>query len=283
MHYQIDCEMPNPCVVICDVALDCFESTSAKRYFRVIYSEETKLSKTFVLLHGSWQGGWIWEEVIRRLEAKGHRAYAPTMPGHGPGVERAGITHKDCVNSIVAYITERNLHDVVLLGHSFGGSVISKVVEQIPNRISRLIYLNAFVLEDGQCIFDNLPEAYIEAFSQMAQASPDNTMQLPWEIWKNGFLQDVPEDVARAVWERTTPEPNQVNLDKLDLKIFYSLDVPKSFLFLRQDLALPPGYFHPRMSSRLGKFKLVEMDGSHEVMFSRPAELTEKIVEASGD
>jgi hypothetical protein len=72
-------------------------------------------------------------------------------------------------------------------------------------------------------------------------------------------------------------------LEKLDLKRFYSLDLPKSVIRCRQDKALPQRYFHPRMSSRLGVFKLLEMDGSHEVMFTRPKELADKIVEAASD
>jgi hypothetical protein len=106
-------------------------------------------------------------------------------------------------------------------------------------------------------------------------------MLIPWGIWRDNFMQDAQESVARAVWERLAPEPNQVNLDKLDLKRFYSLSVPKSLIYCRQDKALPQGYFHPRMSSRLGVFKLLEMDGSHEVMFTRSAELADKIIEAS--
>ena len=69
-------------------------------------------------------------------------------------------------------------------------------------------------------------------------------------------------------------------MDKLDLRGFYSLAIPRSFIYCRQDKALPPGYFHARMSSRLGDFKFVEMDGSHEVMFTRPAELATRLVEA---
>ena len=108
-------------------------------------------------------------------------------------------------------------------------------------------------------------------------------MLIPWEIWRDNFIQDASEPMARSIWERLSPEPNQVNLDRLDLKRFYSLGIPKSFIYCRQDKALPPGYFHPRMSSRLGEFKLLEMDGSHEVMFTRPAELAVKIIEASSD
>src|SRR5215470_7895270 len=102
------------------------------------------MGKTFVLIHGSWHGGWAWQAVMRRLEERGHRAYAPTLAGHGPEAERVGITHRDCVDSVVSYIRQHDLHDVILVGHSFGGSVISKVVEYLPDHITRLIFLNAF-------------------------------------------------------------------------------------------------------------------------------------------
>ena len=108
-------------------------------------------------------------------------------------------------------------------------------------------------------------------------------MLIPWEIWRDNFIQDAAEPLARSLWEQLSPEPNQVNLDKLDLKRFYSLSIPRSFIYCRQDKALPPGHFHPRMSSRLGEFKLLEMDGSHEVMFTRPRELVDKLIEAKSD
>jgi hypothetical protein len=123
----------------------------------------------------------------------------------------------------------------------------------------------------------------VALFNTLAKASSDNTMLISWEIWRDGFIQDAPESEARSIWEQLSPEPNQVNLEKLDLNRFYSLGIPKSFIYCRQDKALPPGYFHPRMSSRLGVFKLLEMDGSHEVMFTRPAELADKIIEAGSD
>jgi pimeloyl-ACP methyl ester carboxylesterase len=196
---------------------------------------------------------------------------------------RLGIAHHDCVRAVVAYIQQHRLKKVVLVGHSFGGSVIQKVTEEIPNRIERTVFLDALIVEDDRCVFDELPTDYVALFTQLAGASSDNTMLIPWEIWRDNFIQDAPEPVARSLWEQLSPEPNQVNLDKLCLKRFYSLAIPKSFIHCRHDKALPPGYFHPRMSSRLGAFKLLEMDGSHEVMFTRPEELADKIVEASFD
>src|SRR6516164_11378878 len=248
------------------------------------------MNKTFVLIHGTWHGGWAWKEVIDYLSAKGHRAYAPTLAGHGPGVTRVGITHRDCVASVVDCIEEHQLEEVVLVGHSFGGTVVQKVVEELPGRIARAVFLDALILRDRQCVFDVLPDVFLEALkpnngNHPSAGSLEDTMQTlapaPWETWRDNFIQDAPEPLAWSTWQQLSPEPNQVNLDSLDLERFYAHAVPRSFIYCRQDQAMPPGFFHPGMSSRLGVCKLVEMDGGHEVMFTRPAELADKIIEAS--
>jgi len=241
------------------------------------------MSKTFVMIHGSWHCGWAWQGVMGHLAEKGHVTHAPTLPGHGPQAARHGIRHQDCVSAVIAYIQERRLEDIILVGHSFGGTVVQKLAEELPDRITRLIFLDALIVEDGHCVFDVLPPEYAALFNDLATASSDNSMLIPWEIWRDAFIQDAPEPLARSLWEQLSPEPNQVNLDRLDLKRFYSLSIPSSFIYCRDDRALPPGYFHPRMSSRLGEFKLLEMDGGHEVMFTRPAELADRIIEASLD
>ena len=239
------------------------------------------MSKTFVMIHGSWHCGWAWQPVMRRLAEKGHVTHAPTLPGHGPQAARHGVRHQDCVSAVIAYIRERCLEDITLVGHSFGGTVVQKLAEDLPDRIARMVFLDALILEDGHCAFDVLPSEYAALFNDLAKASSNDSMLIPWEIWRDNFIQDAPEPLARSIWEQLSPEPNQVNLDVLDLKRFYSLSIPSSFIYCRQDRALPQGYFHPRMSSRLGKFRLLEMDGSHEVMFTRPEELADRILEAS--
>jgi pimeloyl-ACP methyl ester carboxylesterase len=91
-------------------------------------------------------------------------------------------------------------------GHSFGGSVIQKVAEQLPNRIARTVFLDALILEDQECVFDNLPADYVTLFNDLAGASSDNTMLIPWEIWRDNFIQDAPESMARSIWEQLSPE-----------------------------------------------------------------------------
>jgi pimeloyl-ACP methyl ester carboxylesterase len=239
---------------------------------------------TFLLVHGSWHDGSAWNAVIQHLEAKGHQAFAPTIAGHGKGVNK-NVNHAQCTQSIVDYIVDKDLTDIVLLGHSFGGSIIAKVAEVIRDRIRRLIFFDAFVLNDGESLRDNLPFPNQELIDDLAEASDDNTMMMPFDIWRETFLNDADLDLAKSSYAQLSPEPYQPFIDKLDLKQFYSLPIPKSYLYCTEDNAFPQGEggWHPRMSSRLRLFRLVQMPGGHEVMFSNPVGLAEKIIVAGRD
>ena len=246
---------------------------------------------TFVLVHGSWHDGSAWQAVIDQLEAKGHHAFAPTIAGHGKGVNK-NVNHAHCTQSIVDYIVSKDLNDIVLVGHSFGGTIIAKVAEAISDgfagqrqRIRRLIFFNAFILNDEESIRNNLPPDSQALLDKLARESDDNTITMPFEIWREAFLNDADLELAQFSYAQLSPEPYQPFIDKLDLKQFYSLSIPKSYLYCTEDTALPQGEWgwHPRMSSRLGQFRFVQMPGSHEVMFSNPVSLAEKIIVAGRD
>jgi pimeloyl-ACP methyl ester carboxylesterase len=239
---------------------------------------------TFVLVHGSWHDGGAWAPVIKHLQKLGHAAFGPTVAGHGKGVPK-NVNHAQCTQSIVDYIVKNDLKDFVLVGHSYGGTIISKVAEAVPERIRRLVFWNAFVCANGHSLNDEVPPHYRALFDQIAKASPDNTVMLPYPIWREAFINDADEKLARASYETLSPEPYQPFVDKLDLTKFYGLQIPKSYLNCTEDTALPHGEWtwHPRMSSRLGLFRLVQMPGSHEAIFSNPTLLAEKFVEAGRD
>jgi pimeloyl-ACP methyl ester carboxylesterase len=239
---------------------------------------------TFVLIHGSWQNGNAWDQTVQHLKHAGHTAWAPTIAGHGKGSNKA-VNHAQATQSIVDYIQSKDLQDFVLVGHSFGGTIISKVAEVMPERIRRMVFWNAFVLRDGYCLNDEVPPHYRGLFGQIAQQSSDNTVMLPFPIWREAFINDADLDLAKSTYESLSPEPYQLFNDKLDLKKFYSLETPRSYLNCTEDIALPPGEWgwHPRMSSRLGLFRLVQMPGSHEVLFTNPKGLAEKLIEAGRD
>jgi pimeloyl-ACP methyl ester carboxylesterase len=239
---------------------------------------------TFVLIHGFWHDGAAWSRVIERLEYQGHRAFGPTVAGHGRGVCKQ-VTHAESTRSIVEFIIGRGLTDIVLVGHSYGGTIISKVAELIPERIRRLVFFSALVLNDGESLNDALPPDFRALLAELAKASPDNTVMVPFEIWRDLFITDGDLQLARSSYEQLSPVPYQQAIEPLDLRRFYILDIPRSYLIATDDISLPPGEWgwHPRMSSRLGLYRLVEMPGSHELMFSNPSGLADKILEAGRD
>jgi pimeloyl-ACP methyl ester carboxylesterase len=113
---------------------------------------------TFVLVHGAWHGGWCWSRVVERLWARGHRVYAPSLTGLDDRVHLVSgaitlTTHIDIAN-IMRY---DDLRDVVLCGHSYGGSVIAGVIERVPERIASAVFLDAFVPQDGDSVFAMVP------------------------------------------------------------------------------------------------------------------------------
>jgi pimeloyl-ACP methyl ester carboxylesterase len=238
----------------------------------------------YVLVHGSWHDGAAWGEVIRHLESKGHKAFAPTVRGYGKGADKR-VDHAQCVQSLVDYVLEKQLTDFVLVGHSFGGTFISKMAEALPERIRRLVYLNGFVVRDGHSVLDESPPFVAAMFRKMAAGSADGSFLLPFAVWREAFINDGDLETAKRTYALLSPEPLQPAEDKLDLKKFYSLEIPRSYINCTEDMAMPHGEWgwHPRMSSRLGLYRLVQMPGSHEVMFTNPAGLAEKIVEAGRD
>lgn len=114
---------------------------------------------TFLLVHGAWHSGQCWERVVPLLESAGHRVLAPSLTGYG---DKAHLLSPDVgldthVNDIVTLINEEDLTEVVLVGHSYAGLVISSAANEVPNRIAHLVYLDAMVPEDGETAVDAQP------------------------------------------------------------------------------------------------------------------------------
>jgi pimeloyl-ACP methyl ester carboxylesterase len=128
---------------------------------------------TFVLVHGAWAGGWKWRHVAPILRRAGHEVFTPTLTGVG---ERAHLASPDIglgthVQDVVALMEMEDLRGVVLLGHSYGGMVVSGVAERCPERLRRLVYLDAFVPEDGSCALDYVVPARAAAFREQGEGS----------------------------------------------------------------------------------------------------------------
>ena len=240
---------------------------------------------TFVLLHGNWHVGSAWDGVSRRLEELGHITHTPTLPGHGQH-SATGSGYQEAGEDVARYITQRDLRDVVLVGHSGGGIAISKAAEFIADRVKRLVYLSGWVLKDGETILGMVPADSRDLFAAMAADSPNNTVEVPCEIWRSSFINGADDGTAKSAFAQLVPEPFPYLNEPVHFTTFHSLTIPKSYILPTDDVALPRDHewsWHPRMTSRLGEHRFLKMSGSHEVMFTNPRGLADTIIEACID
>jgi pimeloyl-ACP methyl ester carboxylesterase len=128
--------------------------------------------KTYVMVHGAWYGGWVWGRVAPLLRAKGHAVSTPTLPGLG---ELRHLVSKEInlttfVNTIVHHIEHENLNDVVLVASGFSGIVILAVADRIPERLKKLVFVNALVIPSGTSAFSEQPAAITKARLEQVEA-----------------------------------------------------------------------------------------------------------------
>ncbi|KRQ09935.1 hypothetical protein AOQ73_09210 [Bradyrhizobium pachyrhizi] len=114
----------------------------------------------YVLIHGAFHGSWCWTRVRRLLASKGHRVFTPTLTGLG---ERSHLLSREVslgthIADVTNLMTWEELRDIVLVGHSYGGFVVRHVADQMSDRIRSLIYLDAFVPDNGKALFDYVPD-----------------------------------------------------------------------------------------------------------------------------
>ncbi len=117
---------------------------------------------TYVLVHGAWHGSWCWKRVRKALQQQGHEVFTPTLTGLG---ERSHLLSQQInlethITDVVNLIKWEELSDVILCGHSYGGAVISGAADRITDKISALVYLDAFVLDNGQTLNENRSRAH---------------------------------------------------------------------------------------------------------------------------
>lgn len=130
---------------------------------------------TYVIVHGAWGGGWDWKPVDRLLVADGHEVYRPTLTGQG---EHSNLASPDLdldthIQDIVNLILWEDLHDVVLVGHSYGGMVITGVADRVPDRIKHLVYIDALLPQNGENVNAVIAE-------RIKQPIKDGFITAPW-------------------------------------------------------------------------------------------------------
>lgn len=190
----------------------------------------------YVLVHGGWAGGFQWKKVAAQLRAKGHEVYTPTLTGLG---ERSHLAHPEInlnthIQDIVNVLAFEDLQHVVLAGHSYGGMVITGVAEQIPERLSHVVYMDAFVPHDGESawamIAKVMPSATMDALAQMVETAGAGWYWPPPPKRSDGreFPEGRPQPIKTMKQPLHIANPKAVGLPRT---FIYCTSNPSTYLF----------------------------------------------------
>lgn len=237
-------------------------------------------TRTFVLVHGAWHGGWCWSRVAARLRAAGHTVFAPTLTGLGERSHllNADITLQTFVDDIINVLTWEDLNDVVLVGHSFAGLVITGVADVVPERLRQLVYLDAFILESGVSTFSTLPVELVAKLHAAAQGTPGAAAALPPPKPKSLGLFE-PDDIA-FVEGRLTPHPLRSYETALQLRHPVGNGLPCTYLNCVHPPFAAVDDSRNWARNRPG-WRWEDLDAGHGAMVSAPQILTEALLRSA--
>lgn len=236
--------------------------------------------RTFLFVHGSWHGGWCWSRVAPMLESVGHRVLAPSLTGHGdrkhllsPAVGLS--TH---IEDIVNLIEYEDLRDLVLLGHSYGGMVVSGAADRLAERIGLLVYLDAHVPGDGDSMCSLIgPEVEErlktrvdgEGFGWIMPPSPAATFGTP------------PDEGGDWIDRRTTAMPWRCYTEPVSITGRLETIARKAYLRCsRHERA----YFQMAADRHRGAagWRVIDLPAAHNVMVTHPRMLADTLLELAG-
>ncbi|MGH8875784.1 MAG: alpha/beta fold hydrolase [Stackebrandtia sp.] len=222
--------------------------------------------ETFLLIHGAWVSGAAWDEIAEHLRADGHDVHAPTMRGCGPEATGEAMLI-DAVDSVVEYITDRDLTEVTLVGYSFGGIVVQQVAARVADRIKRCVFHSALVLRTGESAYDVLPSKIVDFYK--AQIA-DGLIGLPFATMRELFAAELDYPAAVAVYDNHVyPHSESMFAAQVDTSAFDEMaaeGLPLSWVHASDDAALGFGWrswgrFADRLSG-LGITRVVHLPGA---------------------
>jgi pimeloyl-ACP methyl ester carboxylesterase len=224
---------------------------------------------TYVLVHGAWHGGWCWRRVRAALEANGAHVHTPTLTGLG---ERAHLASRDIglethVADVVGVIEAEDLADIVLVGHSYGGIVVTAAADRVAARVARLVYLDAVVPADGQGLFDRTPPQFRERFEEQARIAGDGWL-VPTSIASAQYLGLSAEDDVRWVLPKLTPHPIRTCREAVRLGARFP-QMPRTYINCIGDKPLG----QPRTLQAEGIEDYHELRTGHDAMVTAPRDV----------
>ncbi|MGW6194323.1 alpha/beta fold hydrolase [Bacillus cereus] len=225
---------------------------------------------TYVLVHGAWQGEWAWEFVKPQLEAFGHTVITLDLPGSGKDITPSqNITLDSYVNAVTDAIKQQN-ENVILVGHSMGGIVITQTAEYVPNKIDKLVYLCAFLPQNGESLGSKLDG---EAGPQFSINENDMTAELIPDLTEQTFL-NATEDgsIKEASFNQMRPQPLGPFQQELKISEENFGTVNRIYIETTLDRAIPID-FQRRMNTETPCTKIFTLEADHSPFFSKTKEL----------
>jgi len=221
----------------------------------------------FVLVHGGWHGGWCWRQLEDLLTAKGHRVFAPTLTGLA---ERRHLIDCVCgpdthVADILQLLEFEDLSDITLVGHSYGGTVITAVASFVPERIARLVYLDAMVPEKSNQSPSSMSNK--QRAAEIAAARREDG-----HIEATGFERWVSPERIEFVKSRTTPQPGSCFGKGVQLGGRQHEIAKKDYIICARHRPSPFWHFYEKYRQESG-WQCHEMDCLHDAMLEQPAAL----------
>ena len=232
--------------------------------------------RPIVFVAGAWLGGWSWLPVAQRLAAQGAQVLTPTLPGLSVGDNVAGLRLDDAVDALVDEIARRDLRDVVLVCHSWGGYPATGAAHRSSGRVSKVVYYNAVVPSIGMSMADE-NDTYGRLIRQAVAAHPDLGVPIAFDSVRNGLRQDEPGEVQRLVYEMLVPQPGGYMVDPSDVEPVTAAGLEAEYVLGEHDISLArPG---AEFAARLG-VDPVMVPGSHMAMLTRPDDVAPALVKA---
>lgn len=244
------------------------------------------MGETFVLVHGAWHGAWCWAGVMAELERLGHRTHALDLPGRWTNpMPHARVTLDVWVDAVVRLIEQRDLRDVVLVGHSMGGLSITGAALRIPRRLKRIIYATALVPpEQGTFADDNARLMSPGLANSLRQLDGGLSTLLEPAYFRDHFIQDAPRGLQDFVYTALVPEAMTPMAAAVPMRDFHALGLPTSYVICEDDLVFDdPKVWYPGFSGRLRNPTTRSLKCGHELMFTQPVATAHTLIELARD
>jgi len=234
----------------------------------------TSAAKTFVLVHGAWHGGWCWRRVADLLERQGHKVFTPTLTGLGERshLMRAGIDVSTHVTDVVNVLKWEGLADVILCGHSYGGMVISGVAEEMASAIRSIVFLDAFVPQNGEAVANLTGPAVQDALRAGQQKGDIGIPPRPAEAFG--------VNPADRAWVDAKCVPQPIGTFTEAMTITGARERIGKKAYIRAASYANPGFDKAMARAKADKsWRTYEVTCGHDVMVDMPERLTEILLE----